>query len=81
VKLGSARLYRLRKNTRFVSGHRFSGAVSSALMNAPLGAEGSSFDFFRSRLSRADKSLLFLSERALAGDNLLFRFSNLLGAK
>ncbi len=33
------RLGRLRKNSRFVSGHRFSDAVSGLLRIAPLGAE------------------------------------------
>ena len=48
IVLGRARLYRLRKNSGFVSGHRFSDAASPSKSHAPLGAARvpHSFAFF-----------------------------------
>jgi len=44
------RLYRLRKNSGFVSGYRFSDTVSHLKSDAPLGAEAAKFTFFAASL-------------------------------
>jgi hypothetical protein len=51
--LEGARLNRLLKNTRFVSGHRFSDAVPAAKSVAPSGAAGRNITFSAARSSRA----------------------------
>ena len=43
--LEMARLYRLRKNSSFVSGYRFSDTVSHLKSDAPLGAEAAKSTF------------------------------------
>jgi hypothetical protein len=56
------RLKRLLKNTRFVSGHRFSDAVPAAKSVAPSGAAGRKITFPQLVKPRPFKALYFIHD-------------------